>query len=98
MVLYCNFRSLPFLVFIGFLIKAARSLIYSYPPECSQAEWFSTLETQNLGERIQPVHLSDLSAAKALHEVLSAGARELEFCPSVVSLLRDSRPLLGELL
>ena len=36
MVLYCNFRSLPFLGFIGFLIKAAESLIYSYPPECSQ--------------------------------------------------------------
>ena len=32
-VLYCNFRSLPFLG--GFLIKAAKNLIYSYPPECS---------------------------------------------------------------
>ena len=34
--LYCNFRSLPFFGFIGFLLKAAKSLIYSYPPECSQ--------------------------------------------------------------
>ena len=35
-VLYRNFRSLPFFGFIGFLNKAAKSLIYSYPPECSQ--------------------------------------------------------------
>ena len=35
-VLYCNFRSLPFFGFIGLLIKAAKSFIYSYPPECSQ--------------------------------------------------------------
>ena len=36
-VLYCNFRSLAFLGFIGFFIKAAKSLIYSYPPECGRA-------------------------------------------------------------
>ena len=35
-VLYRNFRSLPFFGFIGFLNKAAKGLIYSYPPECSQ--------------------------------------------------------------
>ena len=35
-VLYRNFRSLPFFGFIGFLSKAAKGLIYSYPPECSQ--------------------------------------------------------------
>ena len=32
-VLYCNFRSLAF---IGFLNKAAKILIFSYPPKCSQ--------------------------------------------------------------
>ena len=36
-VLYRNFRSLPFLGFIGFLSKAAKSLMYSYPKE--RASW-----------------------------------------------------------
>ena len=35
-VLYCNFTSLAFLGLIGFLNKAAKSFIFSYPSECSQ--------------------------------------------------------------
>ena len=35
-VLYCNFRSLAFLGLLGFLIKAAKKLIFSYPLKCSQ--------------------------------------------------------------
>ena len=35
-VLYCNFRSLAFLGLLGFLIKAAKNLIFSCPLKCSQ--------------------------------------------------------------
>ena len=38
MVLYCNFQILTFFGLIGFLTKAAKSLMYSYPPGCSQEE------------------------------------------------------------
>ena len=35
-VLYCNFRSFAFLGLLGFPRKAAKTLIHSYPPKCSQ--------------------------------------------------------------
>ena len=35
-VLYCSFRSLAFFGFIGFPSKAAKKLVYSYLPKCSQ--------------------------------------------------------------
>ena len=38
MVLYCNFTALAFFGLIGFLNEAAKNLIYSYPPKCSQEE------------------------------------------------------------
>ena len=37
MVLYCNFRSLAFLGFFGFLNEAAKNETCSYPAKCSQA-------------------------------------------------------------
>ena len=68
MVLDCNFRSLPFLGFIGFLLKAAKSLIYSYPPECSQVEVsglgaFRVEGLQGLGLRVSGLQGNDRHCA-----------------------------------
>ena len=60
-VLYRNFRSLPFLGLLGFLNKAAKSLIYSYPPECSQVLGVSQPKALQAQDCQREAHKPELS-------------------------------------